>query len=188
MKIAIALLSATAAITLPAYVFAADQSATIDSSSQYKDNGGYSTSATAKSTDANGTETTAKQSEDVDVDNNGDKTTHVKKVTTVDPKGSNNEKKTVSDVTTQQKANGNYSKSVTNKNLNGGGTDVTTKSNTDVKVDPQGNVTKTTDTEKTVDPKTGLFSAQTTSTKTKTVNGQVVDEQKQAPAPDNSAQ
>jgi len=187
MKIAIALLSATAALTIPVYAFSADESANVQGNVQYKDNGGYSSSSSAQETDANGDKSTVKQSQDVDVDSKGNTTKHSYSEKVTNPAGSNNEKKQVTDVKTEQKDNGGYSKTVKTKDINQGGTDVTTKTNTDVNVDSKGNVTKTTQSEKTVDPKTGLFSGQTTKSETTTVNGQVVKQQTNAPNPANSS-
>jgi two-component system KDP operon response regulator KdpE len=48
------------------------------------------------------------------------------------------------------------------------------------------NVTQNTETERSVDAKSGPFSKETTSTKTKTVNGKIVDQVKQAPEPESA--
>lgn len=180
MRLAIALLSATAALAIPAYGFAADQTATIDSKVEYKDNRGYSSTATAKQTDTNGTEKSAKQTEDVDVDSDGKVTKHFHSERAADPKGMSNEQKTVRDVKIKQKARGGYKKTVESKDMNNDGADVTAKTEANVDVDGDNNVTKTIKTEKTVDPK-GLFNSKTTTTKEKIVNGRVVEEKKETP-------
>ena len=183
MKNTIAGLLLTTAFILPAYAMAADNDAQTKHSVEYKDNGGYSTNTTSDQTDANGTRQTTEQTENVDVNKKGQVTKEVKAKVTKNPQGSGNKKVQSSDVKIEQKDNGGYTKSVDTQSTNKAGSDASTKSSTDVNVDDKGNVTKTVKTKKVIDPKTGLFSDQTTTTKTKMVNGKVVEQESDAPAP-----
>jgi hypothetical protein len=76
----------------------------------------------------------------------------------------------------EMKDNGGYEANRASTHVNANGTAHTMKKNVDVDVDGKGNVTATTNTKQTVDPK-GLMNKQTTETKTKVVNGRVVEKE-----------
>lgn len=179
MKKSLAMLLATAAVGLAMPAFAADESAQVKSKVDYKKDGGYESSRTAEKTTANGTALKSESNVDVDVDSKGrvDKTVKVENST--DPKGLMNAKKDKAETHIEDKARGGYKQTTTRKSTDNNGTDVTYKTTTDVDVDSSGNVTTTATTEKTTDPK-GLLNEKTTSTKTKTVNGKVVEEKNKA--------
>jgi FlaG/FlaF family flagellin (archaellin) len=74
----------------------------------------------------------------------------------------------------EMKENGGYEADRASSETNANGTTRSFKSNVNVDVDDDGNITSTTDTKKTVDPK-GLMNKTTTETETKMINGRVVE-------------
>jgi hypothetical protein len=111
-------------------------------------------------------------------DSNGYVTEDQNMENVTDPPGLGNKQKSSQQVTTEEKPNGGYQKTIKTNETNAKGTNVSTTDETDVKVDENGNVTTTKTDEKTVDPK-GLMNKQVTKKKVKMLNGKVVEEQMQ---------
>jgi hypothetical protein len=170
--------AATTALTLASGVYAEDASSQKSSNLDYKDNGGYTATVKDSQTTSNGTDINSKTTADVDVDSNGNTTKTIKSKTTEDPKGLWNKKTHTGKLTYQDKDNGGYSKTLKTSDTDRAGTDTSLKSKTDVDVDKSGNVTKTTETDKVTDP-SGLMNKTETVTKSKTVNGVVVEDSRQ---------
>ena len=175
MKRMIAVLAATTALTLAAPVFAASESTDGSTKIDYKSNGGYEATRSAEQTSTSGTTTKSNADVDVDVDSKGRTSKTVKAESSTDPKGLGNKKDDLAKTTYEDKDRGGYKQTTTRKHKDAAGTNTTYTTTTDVDVDTDGNVTTTAKTEKTVDPK-GLMNAKSTTTKTKTVNGKVVDQ------------
>lgn len=117
---------------------------------------------------------------DVDVDVN-DKGRLIKSTTTekkVDPEGLLNTMKDTSTTEYEEKARGGYKQTTTTKHVDPEGANVTIKTITNVDVDANGKITTTAQSEKVVDPE-GLMNSTTTTSKTKTVDGVVVEQKKE---------
>lgn len=144
-----------------------------ETKTEYKDNGGYTTTTTEAKKNADGTTIKGEAKVDVDVDDDGDVTKKVKNEKITDPKGILNEKAKTSETTIEQKDRG-YVRETRSSNSNAAGTSTLTKEQRDVKVDAQGNVIETTKTDKVVDPK-GLLNRESTTVEEKRVNGQTIE-------------
>jgi hypothetical protein len=177
MKKKFALLAATAAFGLATSAYAADDSAQTKSNVEYKNNGGYEASRSAERTTTDGTTNASESKVDVSVDSNGNATKTEQTETSTDPKGLMNKKEDQNKTKFSEKENGGYTQTTTSKHKDADGTDVTLTTTTDVDIDKDGNVVTSAKTKKTVDPK-GLFNSKTTTTKTKTINGRVVEQRK----------
>lgn len=173
MKNMFAVLAATAAVGLASSSYAADETAQDKAKMEYKKNGGYvATRSSEHSTDD--TTRSSDSKVDVDVDSNGNVEKTIKSESTTDPKGMMNKKKDTSKTEIEEKANGGYKQTTVRKHTDANGTDTYYKTVTDVEVDNDGNVTSTATSEKTNDPK-GWWNETKTTSKTKTVNGRVVE-------------
>lgn len=174
MKNMFAILVATTAVGLATSSYAADESAQDKSKVEYKKDGGYESTKSTEHTTTGGTTHSTETKVDVDVDRQGrvDKTS--KTESTTDPKGLMNKKDDTSETQIEEKARGGYKQTTTRKHTDAEGTNTTYKTVTDVDVDGNGKITTTATTEKTVDPK-GLMNKTSTESKTKAVNGRVVD-------------
>lgn len=179
MKRIIAVLAATTALSLVNPAFAASESAEGKTKVDYKSNGGYEATRSAEQTSADGTKHKSDATVDVDVDSKGKTSKTVKAESVTDAKGLGNKKADAAKTTYEDKDRGGYKQTTTRKHADANGTDTTYVTTTDVDVDSDGNVTTTAKTEKTVDPK-GLMNKKTTAAKTKTVNGKVVEQTKDA--------
>lgn len=177
IKNTLAILSATTMLTMGAAAFAADEVAKGETKVEYKDDGGYKSTQSSEHVNADGTKTSSEAKVDVDVDKDGQVEKTVKTESTTDPKGLLNAKKDTSKAEVEEKDRGGYKQTVTREHKDSDGTNVKEKSTTDVSVDREGNVTETTKNEKVVDPK-GLMNKEKSVSKTKSVNGRVVEETK----------
>lgn len=165
---------ATAAIGFAPAAFAAEK-ADVKSKVEYKDDGGYESSRTAKQTTSSGTALKTENKVDVSVDSEGKVDKSVKAESTTDPKGLMNKKQDTSESKIEEKERGGYKQVTTRKHTDAEGTNTTFKTTTDVDVDSSGNVKTTATTEKVTDPK-GLLNQKTVTNKVKTVNGRVTEE------------
>ncbi len=179
MKRMLAVLAATTAMSLVSPAFAADESAQAKTKVDYKKNGGYESTRTTEQKSADGTARTSEANVDVDVDSSGKVDRTVKTESATDPKGLMNKRKDENKTTFEQKERGGYKQITTSKHTDANGTDVTLTTTTDVDVDKDGNVTATAKSEKATDPK-GLLNKSTSTSKTKSVNGRVVEQKKEA--------
>lgn len=179
MKRILAVLAATTAMTLAAPSFAISESSDGKTKVDYKSNGGYEATRSAEQTSTDGTTTKSNADVDVDIDSKGKTSKTVKAETSTDPKGLGNKKADIAKTTYEDKDRGGYKQTTTRNHTDANGTSTTYVTTTDVDVDKDGNVTSTAKTEKTVDPK-GLLNKKTTTSKTKAVNGKVVEEKKEA--------
>jgi len=177
MKKASAFLPLVTVLAMSTYAYAADESD--KSSTETKKNGGYESTTTSQGTTDAGTYNSTKTTDNVDVDSKGNVTRKYKTKSVEDPKGLMNKKTSTGEITYQDKDNGGYKKTVDEKSTNAAGTNYSHSSKTNVDVDAQGNVTTTKKTENTVDPKGFTNPSTTTTTSSKTVNGEVVEENKQ---------
>jgi hypothetical protein len=177
MKHMIALMAATTALGLASSAYAADPSMETNAEIEYKNNGGYESTRDSKSVDAQGTKVTSESDVDVDVDSQGNITKTLKSETVTDPRGLMNKQTDNGKTVFEEKANGGYVQTTTRSHVNKDGTNVTYRTVTDVDVQANGNVATTARTDKTVDPK-GLFNSKTTSSMTKSINGQMVEQDK----------
>ncbi|MDE3060518.1 MAG: hypothetical protein KGJ06_05855, partial [Pseudomonadota bacterium] len=167
------------AVMLTATAALADESATSESKTEYKNNGGYESTSSSEETTPEGTSKTSKTTVDVDVDRNGLASKDIKTKTTTDPEGLFNKKTSSSEDRTKQKANGGYTRTTTHEKTDAAGTNISSKTKTDVDVDAGGNTVATTKSQQTVDPK-GLMNKHTTTSETKSVNGTVVEENQES--------
>jgi len=178
MRKLIAILSTATALTLPFAVMAADNtSSDAQGSVQYKDNGGYTEKSSATEVNADGSKAKVEKKTDVSVDDNGLKSTD-KKSETITKTANGRTLKTKKEMTAKDKANGGYKASAETANTDSKGTDVITKSTTDVSVSDDGTTTKEIKNKKTVNPP-GLFNEKTSTTDTKIktdANGNVIDQ------------
>jgi hypothetical protein len=174
MKNALAILSATTVLTLAASAFA-DDIVKGESKMEYKDNGGYESTQSSERVTGTGTKHVTESNVDVDVDSKGRVSKTVETEKTTDPKGLLNTKKDNATTEIEEKARGGYKQTTTRAHTDREGTDIVNKSTTNVDVDAKGNVTEVVKTEKVVDPK-GLLNKSKAVSKTKTVNGRVVED------------
>jgi len=177
MKNMLTFLAATAAVSLAAPAYAADESAQSKTNAEYKKDGGYESKHTAEHTTPDGTTHSSGSKVEVNVDDKGliDKT--VKTESTTDPKGLLNTQKDTSETEIKEKDRGGYEQTTIRKHTDPTGTNITYKTTTVIDVDDNGNVTTTATTEKTVDPQ-GLLNKKTSTDKTKSINGVVVEQKK----------
>ena len=175
MKNLLAILTTTAAVGLASSAYAADASAEHKSNVEMKKNGGYEATNSAERITSAGTKQEMKEKVDVDVDSKGMHKETAKSETVTDAKGLGNAKKDTSKATYEDKSNGGYKQTKTDKHTDANGANVKTTTTTDVDVDSDKNATAVVKTEKTVDPK-GLMNKKTTTTKAKAVNGTVVEQ------------
>jgi len=184
MKKLSALMITAAFVGFASAGYAADDSTTTQGSVDYKKNGGYDASRSSEQTLPDGSKKTSETTINKDVDSNGLATKKVTTETKVTPPGTVNgllnQKKDVSTSEVKEKDRGGSDRTDTQKHTDPNGTNVTVKTSVNKDVDKNGNVTETVKSQQTVDPQ-GLMNAKTTETKTKTVNGAVVEESKQAP-------
>jgi hypothetical protein len=94
MKNGLSLLAMTAIMGFSVASHAADPHAKVESSVDYKNNGGYESNVTSEEVNAAGTARTSEKSVDVDVDRNGNVVSTIDTEKTVDPKGLMNKKTT----------------------------------------------------------------------------------------------
>lgn len=144
-----------------------------ETKTEYKDNGGYTTTTQESRKNADGTTVKGEAKVDVDVDSDGKVTKTIKNEKITDPKGILNEKAATTETSVEQKNRG-YSRETRTSNSNAAGTSTLTKEKRDVKIDAQGNVVENTTTDKVVDPK-GLMNRESITTEEKRVNGQTVE-------------
>ena len=171
MRNSIAMLLATAGISLAASAYAANET---ESSVEYKKNGGYEANRSSESVSPDGTKRVSESEVDVNVNSAGQVDKTITTESTTDPKGLMNKKKDSATTEIEEKARGGYKQTTTSHHTDANGTNVSLVVTTDVEVDAQGNVITTSTTEKTVDPK-GLMNKKTTTSRTKSVNGKVVE-------------
>ncbi len=167
MKNPLFAISTAVMMTLSAGAYAADEK---------KDE--FESSTSTKSTTSGGTVNTYEKNVDVDVDDKGrvNKTTTTEK--SVNPEGLLNTMKDTSTTEYEEKARGGYKQTTTTKHVDPDGANVMIKTVTNVDVDADGKITTTAKSEKVVDPE-GLMNSTTTTSKTKTVDGVVVEEKKE---------
>ncbi len=177
MKNIYTLLAATTLMSLATTAYANDPAAKNKSSIDYKDNGGYEAERSSERTNASGTKQSSEYNVDVDVDDDGRVSRTIENVKTTDPKGLMNQKQESVKTQIKERDRGGYTQTTVSKHRDANGTDTTYVTTTDLEVDSKGNVTTVAKTEKTVDPK-GLMNSTTTTTRTKTVNGKVVEQDK----------
>lgn len=172
IKTLLALLSTTAMIGFASAGYAADNSVETD----YKStgNGGYEASSSAQRTTSAGTKVTSDKKIDVEVDDDGTISKTTKSESKADAKGLFNTKKGVTEVETKKKADGDYTRKTTVKNVKDNGTNTSAKTETEVNVKDNGDVETNTTVEKKTDPK-GLFNSTTEKSKVKMINGKVVE-------------
>lgn len=180
MRNVIALLAATALASIATGAYA-DEASASKSDLEQKDNGGYESTSSSESTDANGTTVTTDDKTDVDMDANGNiKKKVVDNEKTIDPKGLWN-KKTEKDKTVyEEKKNGGYQQTTIHSYKDRDGESIYYKTVTNVDVDSHGNVITTAKTERTTEPKGWFSSKHTASSESKTVNGVVVEQNSKA--------
>ena len=174
MKNTLACLTATTILAMTGAAFAADEMTKGETNVKYKDNGGYESTQKSKQKNADGTTTQTEANVDVDVDSDGNVSKTVKTENSTDAEGLGNAKSNSTKTEVEEKSHGGYKESSTVKKKDADGTNVTTQKTVDVDVDAKGNVTETVKTEKVVDPE-GLMNKEKSVSKTKTVNGRVVE-------------
>lgn len=140
---------------------------------EYKSDGGYTTTTKERKLDAKGTEVKGEAKVDVDVDGDGKVTKKVTNERITDPKGLLNERASTTETSVKQK-DGGYERETRTSNSNAAGTSTLRAESRDVKVDAHGNVVETTKVDKVVDPK-GLMNRESTTMEEKKVNGQTVE-------------
>lgn len=160
------------AVTVPANANTPVKQEGPTTTTEYKDNGGYTTTTNKAKVDAQGTEVKAKSKVDVDVNDDGSTTKTTKQEHIADPRGTMNERANTTETKVEQKVDG-YSRETRNSKSNAAGTSTLTKESRDVKVDAHGNVTETTKTDKVVDPK-GLMNRESTTREETRVNGELI--------------
>ncbi len=170
------MLMATAAVGAANPTHAADEKK-VDAQVEYKKDGGYESTRTTKQTTDDGTTYKTKSEVDVDVDAAGRVDKKITTETVADPKGLMNKEKAVSETEFEEKERGGYTQTTIRKYKDANGTDVSLKTVTDVEIDKDGNVITTATTERTVNPE-GLMNQTTTKSKTKSVNGKVIEQSK----------
>lgn len=175
-KILAALVTSTA-IGAAGIAWASNPSASSEANVKYDKDGGYESTRSDKSTTSGGTKHKSESSVDVDVDAKGEVEKTIKTEASTDPKGLMNKKDDTSETKIKEKTNGGYEQTTTRKHKDADGTNTTYKTVTDVTIDNNGNVTTTAETKKTVDPE-GLLNEKTTTSKTKMINGEVVENSK----------
>lgn len=175
MKNNLALLAATAAVTLASASFAAEDKA--NSKVEYKNNGGYEATRNAETTSASGTTVSSQSKVDVDVDSKGNVTRSITTQNATDPKGMLNTQADNGKTVFEEKSNGGYKQTTERAHTDQQGTDIKLTTVTDVDIDKKGNVITTAKTEKTVDP-SGLFNSRTETSTSRSVNGVVVEQKK----------
>ncbi len=161
-------------VLLATPALAADSSEQQKNSYQLKDNGGYESVRSSTQTQPDGTKQTTETTVDRDVKSNGSSSINATTTVSTDPRGAMNEQQAKKETSIEEKPRGGYKETNEQKQTDAAGTNVTTKTTTDVDVDHAGNVTRTVKSEKTVDPK-GLMNKETVTDEVKSVNGQVVD-------------
>jgi hypothetical protein len=177
MKIRIAIFSATAAFALLTALQADAQSSDTKNTIEYKKGGGYEATTSSQTTTETGVEKSSKTDIDVTVKPDGlvkktEETTNI-----VDPQGAGNKKKRIQQVIIEEKPNGGYKKITKIAETDAEGTNITTENIADVEISEEGE-TATITYRKVVDPK-GLMNKKVDKAMTKTVNGKVIEENKQ---------
>lgn len=138
----------------------------------------FESSTSTERTTTGGTVHSYEKNVDVDVDDKGRVNKSTTTETKVDPEGLLNTRKDTSTTEYEEKARGGYVQTTTNKHVDPDGANVTIKTVTNVDVDADGKITTTAKSEKVVDPE-GLMNSTTTTSKTKTIDGVVVEEKKE---------
>lgn len=167
MKNPLLALSTAMLLALSAGAYAADE----------KTNEHESSTSTQRTT-TGGTVHSYEKDVDVDVDDKGRVNKSTTTETKVDPKGLLNTIKDTSTTEYEEKARGGYVQTTTKKHVDPDGANVTIKTITNVDVDTDGKITTTAKSEKVVDPE-GLMNSTTTTSKTKTVDGVIVEQKKE---------
>jgi len=175
MKQFFALLTVSTAIGLAGTTYAAEEAAKVNTKVEYKKDGGYEATRSSERITPSGTKNAAESNVDVSVDSKGRVDKKVKAEASSDPKGLLNKKQDTSETNIVEKDRGGFKQTTVRKHTDADGTNTTYKTVTDVDVDKDGNVTTKAMTERTVDPK-GILNAVKSVTRSKTVNGQVVEE------------
>jgi hypothetical protein len=175
MKNVILSLAVTTALAVAAGSYAADESADTKSNLEYKENGGYKASVTTEKTTPEGTAISSKTKKNVDVDADGKTTSTMRSSSVEDPTGLRNKKIHTGELDYRDKDNGGYKKSVTSTDTDAAGSNTSTSQKTNVDVDAAGNKTITEESTRVIDPP-GLMNKTQTVTKSKTVNGVVVED------------
>lgn len=142
-----------------------------------KDNGGYKVESKSKLTTEAGTDKSGSRTVDVDIDDDGSISKTVKSESVSDPEGLMNKVTSEAKTKIKEDEDGDTMMKETSDKTDADGTNVKTKTESDTKVDANGNIRATVETKKIVDPK-GLLNKEETTTTTKTVNGRIVEQEK----------
>lgn len=169
-----AIVAALTALSVSSAALAADESAEVKSKIDYKKNGGYESTITSEKKGPDGTVMKSTTDVDVSVDSKGRVSEEIDSKSTMDPEGLGNKKESITKVESKEKAGGGYEETKIQKNTDAAGTNVTTKVEKEVEHKRDGTVVETTEVKKTVDPK-GLMNKETTTIKTKKVDGVVTE-------------
>jgi sarcosine oxidase delta subunit len=172
MKRTLSLLSATALIALSSVAYAND--AVVKSEFEATKNGGYEAVRDVERRAADGAKQHINEKINVKVDSKGNSVKEFKHKETTDRGGWFNKEKNNVTSEVKKNADGTMDRVVEKTHIDPKGTNVKTKTDTQVKTDGRGNMETTTEIKKTTDPK-GLFNKHTETSRVKMHNNKVIE-------------